>query len=255
MKTYSLSYLDDELRRLIPDYDSEPVAHVNEDAKHPRLPEGISEDEISRYLEASHSKGTRSETFHRAVWMLHDSGRNKAEIAEIIKDLPWLPSRFKIRLLTEIERSLSKPRPVCCAAISPSKAPQPLNKMKSVSLESCPQLCGAFLRMLAQHGISSGIPLSDKIKDTCRAIEGISRTATQSVVMLHCGLGKSTWAVVHIGIYASRNNPYILVLQNRESVFHAVQQLRNLMPPDDVGIYVGWNSEECVALSGRILAF
>ena len=251
MKTYSLSHLDDELRRLIPDYDSEPVAHVEEDAEPSLLPDGISENDIRRYLEAPHSKGTRSETFHRAVWMLHDSGRSKTEIADILKDLPWLPSRFKKRLSAEIDRSLSKPRPVCCAAISPSDAPQPLNKIKSVSLESCPQLCDAFLHMLEQHGIFSGISLSDKIKDTCRAIEGVSQTTTQSVVMLHCGLGKSTWAVVQIGTYASRNNQYVLVLQNRESVFHAVQQLRNLMSADDIGIYVGWNSEECVALSGQ----
>ncbi len=255
MKPYSLSQLDDELRRLIPDFDvvhssAEAALHVDGGANPPHLPDGVSEDDVRRYLLAPHYRGTHSEVCHRAVWMLHDLGFCNDEIAEILKDMPWLPKRYRNRLSTEIKRSLSKPRPVCCATIS-SAVPLPLNKQCAITLASCPQLSDAFMRTLERYGNYAGLPVSNKILDTSRVIESVSKTDTQLSVQFPCGVGKSTWAVVHIATSAGQGELYIMVVQNRETVFHAANQLRAIMPPDDVGVYVGWNSEECVSISGK----
>lgn len=262
MKRYSLEKLE-ELLRGIPLDPEASYSREHKTATHRvavigvvnprRLPHGISTTDVARYLLNSHRVGNLSEVFHNAVWLLYDLGLDQPAIKDILVDLPWLPKRYMGRLESEINRSLSKPRPV--SSVSASAVPRPLNSVRAVSLADCLQLGKDLRTMLKMHCTSEGIPLGAKIEDTCRAIESVANSGAQSVVMLHCGLGKSTWSMGHIAVNAGSRQPYILVVQNREAVFQAANQLKELIPSGSVGVYAGWNSEECASLSGRIFTY
>ncbi len=227
-------------------------------AKAPRPPlptSTASSKEFAKYLLTKHPAGVRSEVFHLAVWALHDWGMDVEESKDILKGLPWVPKRYIGRLQQEIERCLSKPRPEASATEAAFQPPRPLNRQQAVALADCPRLKPAFVKMLKHYCHETGMEVTEKLTACCRILEHVRGREKQSVVMFPCGSGKSTWALVHVAVNASRRTPYLLVLQDRASVFRAAAQLKVLMPPGSVGIYAGWNSAECKSISGHDLKY
>ena len=106
-----------------------------------------------------------------------------------------------------------------------------------------------FKRKLAMLLRLKGIPLSHKIETMAAFFSRVASTHEQAVIMAPCGVGKSLSATAYAAASATVGAPVILIVQDRRTMFDARSDLSLIMNPDDIGLYAGWDRDECHSLN------
>lgn len=198
---------------------------------------------LKLYLETQHPMGKRSDAFHHAVMELHDLGATPACIEEILSEQSWVTDKYKgDRLHTEIHRVLSKPEN---HDIHPSAV------AKVLDLNECQELSPAMADAVKKYCQLTGAEESDKIYKTARFLTHLASNHRTFIVNIPCGGGKTLSAICMVAVNANSKTPYILITPNRDMAEASVETLRKLIGETAVGLYLGWDKNECQKLTGR----
>ncbi len=209
--------------------------------------------EMPEWLQSSLSEPRRagedsSSRFHRVVLGLYLCGKPAEEIVSMLQNLSWVPSRYAGRLKEEVERSLGKSADDDFPTGEPC-APKSSHTTADLELSVCAPLSDAHTGLLDRHFRLESDDVRAKVIDTLRFIEHVV-AAGPGVAATPPGSGKSTGAVISMAVRAKAGQRQIMVVQDRRTARENAAKLGEMIGCESVGLYVGFNQDECLGLSG-----
>jgi len=198
-------------------------------------------------------QGDRSGAMFSAVAKMVRAGYSDGTILDAIFHAYDFRKKYGARLKAEVDRCIGKIRGgktgryVYESVVAP--AIETHNEATEIRLDGCAELPRALEEMLTRYAQKCRIELSQRLRDAARFHEHMFQSQVAGVLESPCGSGKSTWAICHIALNATKANRYLYVLETVDALYRAAETLKELAKTP-VGLSHGFNQEKCRDLCG-----